>query len=204
MKSNPKSRSMLIGLGAIVLAWLLAWGGYRLSGHSKVTAAKVVAYQASLDWARLSAADRIKALKELATRLNGLLPDERQKWRLDLDWFAQLSEDEKSAFMDAFLPGEMRQALKMFEQWPKARQQAEIDRAMQELRDHAAGQNRGRNAIGGTNGPLFSPELEKKIKTMGLNTLYSKGSAQTRADLAPLLLEVQRQFESGQLDLNGF
>ena len=58
--------------------------------------------------------------------------------------------------------------------------------------------------LSGTNPPLFSPELDKKIRTTGLNALYSKGSAQTKAELAPLLMEVQRQFESGQLNMNRF
>jgi len=39
---------------------------------------------------------------------------------------------------------------------------------------------------------------------MGLNTLFNNGSSQTKADLAPLLMEVQRQFESGQLNVNNF
>jgi len=123
---------------------------------------------------------------------------------LDLDWFQQLTEDEKAFFIDAFMPGEMRMALRMFEQWPKERQQEEIDKAFKDLRARAANPGSGRQPMNGTNGPLFSPELDKKIRTMGLNTLFNKGSSQTKADLAPLLMEVQRQFESGNLNLNNF
>ena len=76
---------------------------------------------------------------------------------------------------------------------------------MKELRRHAV--NPRADPLGGrtgTNGPLLSPELDKKIRTIGLNALYSQGSASTKAELAPLLLEVQRQFESGQLNLSHF
>src|SRR6266481_2571497 len=199
---NQRQRPILIGIGAIVLVWLLAWGGYVISKHSKMTAVRVRQFQNSLDLARLSATDRLKALKTLADKVNGLSPEERQHWQLDLDWFQQLTEDEKAFFIDAFMPGEMRMALRMFEQWPKERQQEEIDKAFKDLRARAANPGPGRQAMNGTNGPLFSPELDKKIRTMGLNTLFNNGSSQTKADLAPLLMEVQRQFESGNLDLN--
>jgi hypothetical protein len=202
---SRQQRPILIAVGAIVLAWLLAWSGYVIARHSKMTAEKVKQYQRSMDLTHLSAADRLKALKRLAEMLNALSPDERQKWQLDLDWFRQLTEEEKACFIDAFMPGEMQIALRMFEKWPKDRQQREIENALKDLRANAANPRAGQlSGMNGTNGPLFSPELDNKIRTMGLNALYTKGSAQTKADLAPLLIEVQRQFESGQLNMNGF
>lgn len=202
---NQRNRPILIAAAAILAAWLLAWSGYVICGHTKMTAEKVRKYEATLDFARMAAAERLKALKTLAEKINAMSPEERQRWRLDLDWFRQLTEEEKTFFLDAFLPGEMKTALRMFEQWPKQRQQHEIDQAMEELQRHAA--DPGGHPLGGqngTNGPLFSPELDKKIRTMGLNALYSQGSASTKAALAPLLMEVQRQFESGQLSLSRF
>lgn len=192
-------------MAAIVAVWLLAWAGFVIFQHSRMTANKVIQYQRGLDLSKMSAAERLKALKALADKVNGLSPEEREHWRMDLDWFQQLTEEEKAFFIDAFLPGEMKMALRMFERWPKEKQRAAIDDAMKELRDHAADPD-GHSLSGahGTNGPMFSPEMDQKIRTMGLNTLYSQGSAQTRAELAPLLMEVQRQFESGQLNLNRF
>jgi hypothetical protein len=203
--SQPRNRPILIAIGAIVLAWLLAWSGYVISRHSKMTAEKVSQYQNAMDLSRLSAADRLKALKALAEKLNALSLEERQHWRLDLDWFRQLTDEEKAYFLDAFLPGEMRTALKMFEKWPKERQQEEIDKALKDLRENAANpRSSPLSGLNGTNPPVINPELDKKIRTIGLNTLYSQGSAQTKAELAPLLMEVQRQFESGQLNLSRF
>src|SRR5215471_12605811 len=119
---NRKNRTVWKAVGALVLVWALAWSGYVIFKHSRMTAEKVYAYQHSIDLARLSAAERLKALKGLAERLNALSPDERQHWRLDLDWFRQLTDEEKAYFLDAFLPGEMQVALRMFEQWPADRQ----------------------------------------------------------------------------------
>src|SRR5258708_35513437 len=113
--SNQRNRPILIGIGALIAVWLLAWSGYVICGHAKMTAEKVRKYEASLDWTRLSAADRLKALKALAEKINAMSPEQRQRWRLDPDWFRQLTEEEKAYFLDAFLPGEMKTALAMLE-----------------------------------------------------------------------------------------
>lgn len=202
---SRQQRPIFIAIGAIALAWLLAWSGYVIFGHAKMTAEKVRQFQRSMDFAHLSEADRLKALKHLAEMLNALSPEERARWRLDLDWFRELSDNEKAFFIDAFMPGEMQLALKMFEKMPKEQQQKEIDSALKELRANAQNPRAGReNLMNSTNGPLLSPELDAKIRTIGLNALYTKGSAQTKADLAPLLIEVQHQLESGQLNMNRF
>ena len=64
--SPNRNRPLLIAAAAIILVWLLAWSGYVISKHSKMTSEKVSHYQRSLDLARLSSADRLKALKKLA------------------------------------------------------------------------------------------------------------------------------------------
>lgn len=203
--SQHTKRPLLLGFGALVLVWALAWSGFVIARHCRMTVDKLNAYQRSGDLAHMSSAERLKFLKGLAQRLNALSPEERQQWQLNLDWFRQLTDEEKAYFLDAFLPGEMQTALRLFERWPKDRQQQEIDRALKELRENAAKPGIGQMpGLNGTNPPLLTPELDQKVRTLGLNTLFSQGSAQTKAQLAPLLLEVQRQLESGQLNLRRF
>src|SRR5437764_959580 len=156
IKRGKKRRPVLKVICALALTWALAWSGYIISKHSRMTAEKVKQYQKSIELSRLSAADRLKALKTLAEKLNALSPEERQLWRLDLDWFQQLTDEEKAYFIDAFLPGEMQIALRMFEQWPRDRQRAEIDKAFKELRARAANPAAySHDGLNASNGPVL-------------------------------------------------
>lgn len=188
-----------MALLAVVTIWVLAMAGYFIVQNAKVTAAKVQAYIATVDLSKLSAADRAAALRQLADMLNRLSLEERRALRMGelmRDWFAQMTEEEKAAFIEATLPTGFKQMIAAFEEMPEDRRKRTVDQALQRLREQQP-----RRALGeprGTNAPPLSPELEAKVRTLGLQSFYSGSSAQTKAELAPLLEELQRSMESGR------
>jgi hypothetical protein len=195
---------MFIAVAAVVLVWLLAWGGYRIAQNSKMTAEKIRRYINSIEFAKLSAAERAKALRELADKLNALSAEERRHWRMDKDWkdwFKDMTEAEKAQLIEATMPTGFKQMLASFEELPEAKRKKAIDDALKRMKEHATVpvQEPGQDTPAyGTNAPTLSPELEQRVRTIGLKTFYSESSAQTKAELAPLLEEIQHQMESGR------
>lgn len=161
-----------------------------------MTREKLNQYLQSIDLAKLSAAERAKALQALIDKWNAMSPEDRRHWHFDRDWLAQLTDAEKSLLIDGMIPSQIKLELNAFEQLPKEQRQRVIDRAMKQIQEASANTGAGQNGgVGGGSG--LSPELEAKVRTMGLNALYSQSSAQSKVELAPLLNEIQQQLESG-------
>ena len=61
--------------------------------------------------------------------------------------------------------------------------------------DHEPGHT---ESMYGTNSsPVLSPELENRARMVGFKTFYVESSAQTKAELAPLVEELQHELEPG-------
>jgi hypothetical protein len=200
---SHQKRFLIWAVAAIVGIWLLAWAGHWYFESLKMTADKVRAYVESVNFGELTGAARAKALKELEDKINALSYEERQRLRaehLTRSWFAQMTEEEKEQFVEATLPTGFKQMIAAFQQLPEEKRHKMIDDAMKNLRDADNRAPTGGSATQGTNGaPVISPELEEKIRTIGLQSFYSQSSAQTKAELAPFLEELQHQMESGRL-----
>jgi hypothetical protein len=200
---SQRWRPVLIALLAVLGIWAIAMTGYFLARSSRVTADKVRSYAESVDLSKLSGDARAKAIRKLADMLNSLSIEERRKARLERiswAWMDQMSEDEKSAFIEATMPTGFKQMLASFEQLPEDKRRKSVDDALRRLRE---AQTRLQVADGETNPdtngpPVLSPELQARIRTIGLKTFYSQSSAQTKAELAPVLEELQRVMESGR------
>jgi hypothetical protein len=201
---SQRWRPVVFSLLAVCGIWLVALAGYRIARNAKMTAEKVKAYAGSVDISKLSGAARAKAIQELEDKINALSLEERRKARLDREaasWFDRMTEDEKAGFIEATMPTGFKQMLTSFEQLPEEKRRKAIDdalRHLKEARDQMAGSPGGGNQNGANAQPVLSPELQAKVRTIGLTTLYSQSSAQTKAELAPVLEELQRVMESGR------
>jgi hypothetical protein len=200
---TPRQRPILLAVAALVVIWVVAIAGYEIAKHAKVTPEKVRAYAESVDFGRLSAAERAAALDKLAAMLNALSLQERQKLRLDrtaYQWFEKMTEAEKSKFLEATMPTGFKQMLAAFEDMPADKRQRVVDQAVKQIKaaedQLAAG---GSVPPPNSNGVVLSPELQEKVTKIGLQSFYTQSSAQTKAELAPLLEEMQRMMESGKM-----
>jgi hypothetical protein len=199
---NQRKRIVLMAIGALALVWLVAMTGYLMAQHAKVTVDKVHAYAASVDLGKLSGAERAAAIDKLASMLNALSLEERQKERrgdrTGERWFQQMTEAEKNHFVEATMPTGMKQMIQAFEQLPEDQRKRAVDRAMKRWSE-----DRGQQP-GAGNQPPISDELRQKIIRIGLQQFYSQSSAETKAEVAPLMEQIQKVMESGQMNRGGF
>jgi hypothetical protein len=203
---SPRYKMLLWAGAGLVAAWILAFAGYRIAVGLKVTPEKVRAYSASVDLGSLSAADRARAIRRLADMLNALSYDERREARLGRiweKWFAQMTEAEKSQFLEATMPTGFKQMINAFEEMPEERRQRAIGDALRRLRDAQATAQTGQGLPVSTNAPLLSADLQKQMAAIGLKSFYSQSSAQTKAEVAPVLEELQRMMEGGRFIFGG-
>jgi hypothetical protein len=198
---NQRQRPILRAMIALVLIWGVAIAGYEIARHAKVTPEKVRAYIESTDFSHLSAAEREAAIRKLAAMLNALSLEERRSLRLERTaWFNAMTEAEKSEFLEATLPTGFKQMLAAFEGMPPDRRKHVVDQAVKQMKDANENMAADRSSpTAGGNGPILSPELQEKVTKIGLQSFYSQSSAQTKAELAPLLEEMQHTMESGRM-----
>ena len=202
--SNRRWRPVFWSSLAVLCLWTIALTGYSIAKNHHVTLESVKAYVQSVDLNRLSPQDRAKAIRKLADMLNALSYEERQKAqleRLTWNWLNQMTEDEKGQFIEATMPTGFKQMLTAFEQLPEDKRRKSVDDALRRLREsqrktQASASDEDQPATNGP--PVISEELQAKIRSIGLATFYSQSSAQTKAELAPVLEELQRTMESGR------
>jgi hypothetical protein len=198
---NRRLRSMGYAAAALAVVWLLVWAGYALAQHWKITAERVERFVAETDLARLSAAEREAALRRLADMINSLPPDERRQWRREgawKRWFDQMTEDEKGQLIEATMPSGFKQMLDAFAAMPEEKRKKLVDNAIKNMKQAREEEAAGLPANRGNNDTQLSPELEQKVRAIGLKTYYTQSSAETKAELAPLLEEMQKEIRNGR------
>jgi phosphosulfolactate synthase (CoM biosynthesis protein A) len=201
---NSRFRPLVFAGVALLLIWLLAWAGFVISRNSKMTAEKVQAYLAGNDLGKLSGAKRADAIRELADKLNALSIEERRKARADRlwsDWFRQMTDEEKTEFIEATMPTGFKQMLTAFEELPEDKRRKTIDDSIKRMREERekVDSEQASNRRRGNNDSAMSEEMHQRVAEIGLKTFYTESSAQTKAELAPLMEEIQRSMESGRM-----
>ena len=199
---NQRWRPLVFCLLALLAIWAIAVTGYLIAKNSKVTAEKVRAYAESVDLSKLSGAARAKAIRDLEDMLNRLSAEERRRAQLERvarRWFDEMTEEEKAGFIEATMPTGFKQMLTAFEELPEDKRRRVVDDALRRLKDDQAKMqaDAGRSPGGTNQPPALSEELQAKVRAIGLKTFYSQSSAQTKAELAPMLEELQRAMERG-------
>ncbi len=199
---SPRWRPIVFAGIALVAIWIVTVAAYTIARNAKVTPDKVKAYVESVDFGKLSAEERAKAIRRLADMLNKLSLEDRRRARLERltwGWFNEMTEEEKGMFLEATMPTGFKQMLASFEQLPEEKRKKTVDDALRRLKDAQTQDPSMANNNKGTNGPpVLSKELEAKVRSIGLQTFYSQSSAQTKAELAPVLEELQKVMESGR------
>jgi hypothetical protein len=196
---NRRTRSILTV--AAVLAVLVALAGLGIVENSQMTEEKLSAYSDATDLAHLSGLERANALHKLEQMVNALSLEERRKWWLSghwRKWFDAMTENEKKQYVDATLPVGFKQVLNSFETLPDGQRKRAIDDTLRALKDkhmlvtdHEPGHAEG---MYGTNAsPVLSAELENRARMLGFKTFYAESTAETKAELAPFVEELQHQ-----------
>lgn len=198
---SPRQRPVLVAITALVVIWLVAMAGYKIARNATVTPDKVRGYIESVDFSHLSAAEREAAIRKLAAMLNALTLERRQSLRMErLAWFKEMTEAEKGEFLEATMPTGFKQMLAAFEEMEPDKRKRVVDQALKQMKEAQAKMAAsGQMPPQGTNGVVLSPELQEKVTKIGLKSYYSQSSAETKAELAPLLEEMQRMMESGRM-----
>jgi len=113
-----------------------------------------------------------------------------------------MSDAEKVQFIEARLPSGVKQMLPSFEELPEAKRKQAIERAMTQMKKaRDAAEQDGFVAENDPDRDMerLSPQVQQRVVQIGLKSYYSQSSAQTKAELAPLLEEMQQLMESGML-----
>ncbi len=198
---SARSRPLLIAFAVVAVIWAMALGGMAVARHLKVSPEKVRSYLAGLDLAKLSPEQRRAVLRKLATLLNALSPEDRRAARMSREFaafFRTLTDAEKGEFLELTLPAGFNEMLSAFEQMPEEKRRKAVEDTLRRMREQAAAADAGEPS-GNTPGEELSPELREKMVKAGVKAFMDQGSPETKAELQPVLEEMQRNMESGRL-----
>jgi hypothetical protein len=187
---------MVLAGVAIVTLWAIALTAYAIARSFKITPEKLAA--------RLADTKRPMSLEEIARQFNALDQDGRRDLRMNeamRRWFDALSEVDKARFMELTLPTGFKRMINAFEEMPPDKRKKALDDAYKRMRAaQAEARDPGAALLGQSKEdaqkrPPMSEEVRQKMFEVGLSTFYNESSAQTKAEVMPLLEELQRTMQ---------
>jgi hypothetical protein len=185
---------------ALVAVWAIVFAGYRIADRLRPTPERLTTFIQSVEWSQLAGQDRREKLEKLVRLLNALDFEARREVRLGRSLeglFAELTEEEKGWFVEQTLPTGVRQMLDAFEALPEEKRQRAVQDSVKRMREARARMRSG-EPLEAPNDSVVTEEMQRRMVEVGMKTFYGESSAQTKAELAPVLEEMQRLMESGR------
>jgi DNA-directed RNA polymerase specialized sigma24 family protein len=187
-------RKVLIKAGLVLLAvWVCVWGVRTFADSRKITAERVnraIAAAHFADWSADAAAKtaaesarRDKELREIATLVNGLDFQEREKNRDNRDaenFFRKLTPTEKGLFVDLTIRESMSHFMVALDAMTPDQRKHFVEQGLKDISSGKTGDDMARTAE-------MDPQLLDKISQEGMKAYFEKSSTDTKLDLGPLM-----------------
>jgi hypothetical protein len=171
-------------LALVAGVWLVAALIIHIAAGKQPTAASVAAYAQSIDLDTLQGAARAKAITRMEDMVNRVSYEDRQQLdheRIGRDFLHKLTPDEQGAYLDATLPTGFQQLMDSFNKMDPLKRKQIVSDALARMKEHE----------GDTPPAGQDPTLQQHVIDQGMKSFYKDASADTKADLAPLVEQMQ-------------
>jgi len=176
---------------ALALVWGVVWGIRTWAGSRKVTAEKVnqeIVEADFEDWSGSKGqsddpAEREAEIRRIAGMINRLDFQEREKNRQNRtaeEFYRKLNPEERTLFVDLTLMESMNRFMAALDGLKPAERKRFVKQALKEI-------DEGRTAEEMARAEALGDDLLDRISEEGMRAYFSKASADTKLDLAPLM-----------------
>jgi hypothetical protein len=185
-------RSVVIkAILALALVWGVVWGVRTWAGGRKITAEKVNQEIRAADFEDWSGGkgqsddpgEREQEIRRIAGMINRLDFHEREKNRQNRtgeEFFRRLSAEERSLFVDLTVMESMNRFMEALDGLEPAERRRFVQQALKEI-------DEGKTAEEMARAEELGKDLLDRISEEGMQAYFSKASADTKLDLAPLM-----------------
>lgn len=179
-------------LAVLVAVWGCVWAVRSYAGSRKITAERVnreVETANFADWSKDAPADAAEAarregeLRKIATMVNGLDFEEREKNRDNRSgekFFSRLAPGEKNLFIELTVMETMSRFMEALDSMKPEQRKRFVENGLKDIRE-------GRTEAEMARANELGDDVLEKISQEGMKAYFEKSSADTKLDLAPLM-----------------